>query len=183
MSSSHVDAGTAPLVQSPRPAPSIGRRIAAIPYEGLLLLAFVLIMLFPFAGLKGLTLSGAPHFVLQAYLFVVLAVFYTWQWCKSGQTLPFKTWRMRITDRDGKRLTRGRALARFVAAMLFYGPACVGILLLFFPQRMSPAITVWFFFPMVATILAAKFDQDRQFLHDRLAGTRIEDASLPKTLS
>jgi uncharacterized RDD family membrane protein YckC len=169
---------SAPLeTRATRSAPSIMRRVAVLPYEGLLLLAFVLIISFPIAGLKGLTLEGIPHFVYQAYLFLIVGLFYTWFWRRSGQTLPMKTWRMRITDRNGKLITRARAWARYVSAMLFYGPPCVGILLIFFPQRISPIITMWCFLPMVATILAARFDGDKQFLHDRLAGTRIEDIS------
>jgi hypothetical protein len=38
-------------------------------------------------------------------------------------------------------------------------------------------ITVWGFLPMVATIWWAKFDADRQFLHDRLVGTCLVNAA------
>jgi len=156
--------------------PGIIRRIACLPYEGLLLLALVLIASFPIAGLKGATLVGIPHIIFQLYLFVVTATYFTWQWQKNGQTLPMKTWRIRVLTTDGKRLTWQRAFIRFIWALVFLGPACVGILLFFFPNRLSPVITMWFFLPMIATLLYAKFDRDRQFLHDRLAGTRLEDA-------
>ena len=66
-----------------------------------------------------------------------------------------------------------RSLTRFVYSLLFYGPACVGVVMLFFPDRVSPVITMWAFLPMVATILWARHDVDRQFLHDRMAGTRL----------
>jgi uncharacterized RDD family membrane protein YckC len=165
---------------APRAAvPSLLRRVAAIPYEGLLLLALVLIVSFPIAGLKGMALSGVPHIFYQVYLFAVTAAYFCWQWQKSGQTLPMKTWRFRAVDESGVRLTWRRAFIRFVWALLFFGPACVGILLFFFPQRLSPAITIWFFLPMLATILYARFDREGQFLHDRLAGTRLEEAPPP----
>jgi uncharacterized RDD family membrane protein YckC len=32
---------------------------------------------------------------------------------------------------------------------------------------------MWAFLPMFATVLWARFDPDHQFLHDRMAGTRI----------
>jgi uncharacterized RDD family membrane protein YckC len=57
-----------------------------------------------------------------------------------------------------------------------FGPACAALVLMFFPARLSPAITLWGFLPMIATLLWAPFDADRQFLHDRLAGTRLVDA-------
>jgi len=43
---------------------------------------------------------------------------------------------------------------------------------MFFPGRVNPALTVLLFVPMVATWWWARFDPDRQFLHDRIAGTR-----------
>jgi hypothetical protein len=71
-------------------------------------------------------------------------------------------------------------MRRLLLAALFYGPACVALVLLFFPNRVSPVITMWGFLPMIATIWWAKFDADRQFLHDRLAGTRLVNAEAKK---
>jgi len=172
--------GTDKAPGSSRPAtPSIARRLACIAYEGLLLLALVLIASFPIAGLKGLTLSGAPHLLFQVYLVVVTATYFAWQWQKTGQTLPMKTWRFRVVTTDGQRIGWARSLWRFLCASLFFGPACVGVLLLFFPSRISPVITMWCFLPLAANLLYAKFDPQRQFLHDRLAGTHLEDAPVP----
>ncbi len=151
--------------------------MATLPYEGLLLLALMLIASFPFAGFKGATLSGVTHYLFQVYLFAVGACYFTWFWRNGGQTLPMKTWRFRVIMRDGAALDTRRALIRFVVALLFYGPACAALVLLFFPTRVSPAITMWGFLPMVATLWWAKFDADRQFLHDRLVGTRLVNAT------
>lgn len=158
---------------SPLVVPSIKRRIATLPYEALLLLALLVIAAFPVAGLKGATLSGTPHIIFQAYLFCVTAAYFTWFWRHGGQTLAMKTWRLRVIAASGSALTFARALTRFVYSLLFYGPACVGVVMLFFPDRVSPVITMWAFLPMVATILWARHDVDRQFLHDRMAGTRL----------
>ena len=153
--------------------PSIKRRIATLPYEGLLLLALLVIAAFPVAGLKGATLSGTPLVLFQTYLLCVAAAYFTWFWRHGGQTLAMKTWRLRVVAASGSALTFTRALKRFIFSLLFYGPACVGVVLLFFPYRVSPVITMWAFLPMVATILWARHDVDRQFLHDRMAGTRL----------
>ncbi len=160
--------------------PSIVRRVAAIPYEGLLLLALVLIASFPIAGLHGLTLTGVAHIVFQAYLLLVTGLYFTWQWQKNGQTLPMKTWRFRVVAVDGKRLSWPRAILRFASTLIFFGPACAGVLLLFFPDRVSPLITMWAFFPLMATVLYARFDAQGQFLHDRLAGTRLDNVPPPQ---
>ena len=158
---------------SPLVVPSIKRRIATLPYEGLLLLALLVIAAFPVAGLKGATLSGTPQIVFQTYLFCVAAAYFTWFWRHGGQTLAMKTWRLRVVAASGSELTFTQALTRFIFSLLFYGPACVGVVLLFFPDRVSPVITMWAFLPMVATVLWARHDVDRQFLHDRMAGTRL----------
>jgi uncharacterized RDD family membrane protein YckC len=157
------------------PTPSIKRRIATLSYEGLLLLALIVIAAFPVAGLKGATLSGVPQVIFQAYLFCVIAAYFTWFWRHGGQTLAMKTWRFRVVDIHGRELSLAKAAARFLFALLFYGPACVGLVLLFFPERVSRVITMWAFLPMIATLLWARHDGDRQFLHDRMAGTRLVD--------
>ena len=153
--------------------PSIFRRLATLLYEALLLLALIVIASFPAAGLKGATLYGIPHLIFQAYLLFVSASYFTWFWRNGGQTLAMKTWRFRVVDQFGRKLNLARALARFVFASFFYGPAGVGIMLLFFPDRISRVIVMWTFLPMVATLLWARFDADGQFLHDRMAGTRL----------
>lgn len=137
------------------------------------MLALIVIATFPVAGMKGAALSGTPHIVFQAYLFVVTAAYFIWFWRHGGQTLAMKTWRIRVVNIDGGALSFRAALARFVCVLLFYGPACVGLVLLFFPERISRATAIWAFFPMMATILWARHDADRQFLHDRIAGTRL----------
>lgn len=147
--------------------------MAALPYEGLLLLALVLIAAFPIAGFKGITLYGAPHLLTQIYFFIVIGAYFTWFWRSGGQTLAMKTWRFRVVSATGRPLTGLRAFGRYLAALLFFGTACIGLVLLFFPARISPLISMWAFLPMVATILWAKFDPDHQYLHDRMAGTRL----------
>ena len=165
--------GTLTPVAVPLEAPGIWRRIATIPYEGLLLLALLLIASFPVAGLKGYAMGGIQHLFYQAYLFMVTSAYFIWLWCHGGQTLPMKTWRFTVVDQTGHSLTAARAAIRFICALIFFGPAAVGIVLLFFPDRVSPVITIWTFLPLVATIWWAKFDPERQFLHDRLAGTKL----------
>lgn len=148
-----------------------------MPYESLLILALLLIAAFPLAGLKGATLQGVPHLLAQVYFLCVAATYFTWFWRRGGQTLAMKTWQFRVTGVRGQPLTFTRAISRFGCALLFFGPAVAGLLLLFFPNRISPLIAMWAFLPMMATILWARFDPDHQFLHDRMAGTRLITAT------
>jgi len=157
--------------------PSLKRRIACLPYEGLLLLALLLIAAFPAAGTHGGVTAGWAQAFFQAYLVAVVACYFVWFWTHGGQTLPMKTWRIRVVRLDGQPLNALQALWRFACASAFFMPACVAIVLFMFPQRVSPAIVIWLTVPALATILWARFDDDRQFLHDRLARTRLLSAS------
>jgi uncharacterized RDD family membrane protein YckC len=89
----------------------------------------------------------------QGYLLVVAGAYLIFCWLRSGQTLAMKTWGLRLVTLRGDRLTPGRAVMR-------YGLATVGLLLL-------AAGFVW-----------ALVDRERQFLHDRLLGTRIVRAPI-----
>lgn len=134
--------------RAPAAAPAgVTRRLLCVFYEFLLLTAVVFtatVILLAASHLAGLTL---PRTVLQVYVVVVSACYFVPQW-RAGQTLPMKTWRMRIVDHAGRPLTAQRALMRYGFALL-------------------TVLTVG------AGFLWAYIDRDRQFLHDRLSGTRV----------
>jgi uncharacterized RDD family membrane protein YckC len=130
-------------------APSVLRRLASMLYESLLLfgVAFFGTWLFQFAA-GTLVIDGWRLAVLQLFLVALFAAYFLWCWLRGGQTLAMKTWRIRVVSKDGHRnLPPGAALLRFVAALLLV-PTTIGI-----------------FWAMV--------DRDRQFLHDRLAGSLL----------
>ena len=92
--------------------------------------------------------AGWRRALFQAFLVAVIFGYYALFWVRGGQTLAMKTWRIRITSAAGQPVSLGRALARFALALPSIG--CLGVGL------------VW-----------ALFDKDKQFLHDRLSGTRL----------
>lgn len=126
----------------------LGRRLASMLYEGLVVFAVLLIGFWlPQALLAGMGWGFAPRF-LWLHVIVLLMFYFVWFWLHGGQTLPMKTWKLRIVNADGSRLRPLQAVLRYLAAwpcVLLFG---IGIL--------------W-----------ALLDRDRQFLHDRIAGTRI----------
>ncbi len=130
-------------------APGLLRRLASMLYESILLfaIAFLGTWLFQFAA-GTLRIEGWRMHVLQLFLLTVFAAYFLWCWLRSGQTLAMKTWRIRVVARKGhSRLQPRTALLRFVCALLLV-PTTIGIL--------------W-----------ALVDRDRQFLHDRLAGSLL----------
>jgi uncharacterized RDD family membrane protein YckC len=132
---------------APAPAPFL-IRIAVMVYELLLVTAVLFIAALPFLYLVGNAQTGWLHHLFQVYILGVLFAYFSAFWLRSGQTLAMKTWRIRLVNPDGTRLTLRQAALRFVIALL-------GLLLAGFG--------FWW----------ALFDRDRQFLHDRIVGTRL----------
>ena len=135
------------------PAPRVatahlGRRFGAICYEMLLLAAILFAAGWVFLAIERLLPAALARPLFQLYLLAVCAVYFIYCWTHSGQTLPMKTWRIRLVTREGKAVSIGRAGLRYVVAL-------AGIVL--------AGGGFWW----------ALIDRDGQFLHDRLAGTRI----------
>ena len=127
---------------------SLRTRLAAMVYELLLVVAVVFIASFLFIRLSGDAQTGGKQIVFQFFLLGIVFVYFSTFWLRSGQTLAMKTWRIKLVDRDGKLISLKQAALRF--ALAFMGLSLFG-----------------------ASIVWAWFDHDRQFLHDRLAKTRL----------
>lgn len=127
--------------------PHLGKRLACAVYESLLLGAVLLVASFPFVPLIQ---ALAPTFAktgLQIYVLLIAGAYFTWFW-RRGQTLAMKTWRIRIESAHGGLPTRRQVWQRYLFCCLNLILAGVG----------------WW---------SALFTPDRQFLQDRLAGTRL----------
>jgi uncharacterized RDD family membrane protein YckC len=144
-----VSGGPARGAAAPDAAPSLRRRLASMLYEAILLfaVAFLGTWLFQFAA-GTLRIEGWRMPLLQLFLLALFAAYFLWCWLRGGQTLAMKTWRIRVVAKAGHaRLAPKAALLRFACALILV-PSLVGIL--------------W-----------ALVDRDRQFLHDRLAGSLL----------
>ena len=162
----------------PPPAPVL-RRLAAVAYEGLLLAAVLLIaglllapVISPASGVavgRPLPIPSLPARMLSfAATFGVGALYFGWCWTGGRRTLPMKTWRMRLVRADGSALVLRTALVRYCAAWI--GPA----LALLSYAALAPAGYARSALGLVVLNYAwALVDPDRQFLHDRIAGTRL----------
>jgi uncharacterized RDD family membrane protein YckC len=132
----------------PLPLAGLGPRLASLFYETLLLLALWVVAGFVVVGLMPEAPRGLSRLLFQVYLLAVAAVYFNWFWQRGGQTLAMKTWRLRLVSASGQGVDRRLAWKRFMYAV----PGAI-------------LFGIGFFW--------ALFDQDRLFLHDRLAGTRI----------
>ncbi len=174
-------------------APSLTSRMACWLYEGTLLFGVVFGTGLFFYGLLFAIGHLVPSFVplrdafnnryaLQAFVFFLLALYFTWFWAK-GQTLAMKTWNIRVVDAQGQALSRTRALWRHLLSWLWLLPP-LGVGGYFGLQlgELSVILIGW----VVVWALLSRFHTQRQFLHDALAGTRlvhfkpVEDTSKPR---
>ncbi len=132
----------------PEATPGMARRLASMLYESLVVFAVLLIgFLLPQIVLNafGMVVSGK---LLLLHVLALLMLYFVWFWLNGGQTLPMKTWKLRLVGEDGGNLRPLQAILRYLAA---------------WPSILLCGIGIFWAF----------FDKDRQFLHDRIAGTRI----------
>ncbi|MEE8208701.1 MAG: RDD family protein [Nitrosomonadaceae bacterium] len=130
------------------PIPGFWRRMLSMTYELLLLVAVLFIAGLIFHLIFHDTDSPFFKIAFQLYLLSVAGIDLIWFWTHGGQTLAMQTWKLRVISADGKKISMLQAIARYlfaVTSISFFG----------------------------CGILWALFDRDRQFLYDRLAGTRI----------
>jgi uncharacterized RDD family membrane protein YckC len=153
------------------------RRLACLCYEALLVTAMLLATTVAFYIVFPGLIGGALRLLLQLSLAAVLSSYFIWCWSRGGQTLPMKAWKIRLVDGAGIPPSPSRALTRLVLAVLTLGTACAGLAVLW--KRPHEALGWSLLAPGLASLAWALLDRDRQFLHDRLAGTRIVNTMRP----
>ena len=113
---------------------------------------------------------------LKLFLFLVTAAYFVHFWTDSGHTLAMKTWRIKVVKVGYAKLPLRTAAIRYLLAWGWFLPALLvcGVFGLTGKGEVAAAIAIG----VVAWGLTAFLDKDRQFLHDKLAGTRL--IALPK---
>ncbi|MDR0479695.1 MAG: RDD family protein [Burkholderiaceae bacterium] len=156
-------------------APSLGRRIAAWLYEGVLLFGVAFMANLIFAALThGRGVLPAYRHPIQIFLFAIIGIYFVWCWSKGpGQTLAMKTWRIRAVDTRGQRLTGSHALWRYLLCWVWFLPPLAAAAWFKLPLAASAALClIW----VLIWALASRLRPDRQFWHDVWAGTRLVNA-------
>jgi uncharacterized RDD family membrane protein YckC len=156
--------------------PSIKRRLITMVYETFLLLAVEMLAVALFLVVTRNNHAPVFQYAMKVWLFVVTGAYFVWGWTNSGHTLAMKTWRMQVVTQGGARLPLTTAIVRYLLAWGWFLPALLACTALGLKDKaqIGAAVAVG----VLAWGLTAFFDRDRQFLHDRLAGTRL--VQLPK---
>jgi uncharacterized RDD family membrane protein YckC len=142
------EGGAADRAASPPLLAPLARRLLSLIYEALLLAALLWCAALLFGAIEIEAGSRHARALFQAYLALVTGAYFTWQWTHGGQTLPMKTWKLRLVSVSGGAVGPRLAWLRYSIALAGSLAGGIGFL--------------WAF-----------ADRDRQFLHDRLAGTRV----------
>jgi uncharacterized RDD family membrane protein YckC len=154
--------------------------LAGLLYEGILLFGVLFITGYLFSALLQFkSAAGSPSlYLFQAYMFGMIGLYFVWCWTHGGQTLPMKTWKIRLVAAEGK-LTARRAWLRYT--LVWIGPLAglvvykLAVELSGFGTATYSMAAFWLALPfLLLNWIWAGADRDRQFLHDRLAGTRLE---------
>jgi len=135
------------------PPPGLLRRLAAVLYDSLLLIALLMVataLFLPFTGGKAIEPDRDPllEWAYRIVLLLVIVGFFGIFWTQRGQTLGMASWRLRVEREDGSNLGWGDAVRRLAAALLSWLALGLGWL--------------WIL-----------FDPKRRAWHDLLSGTRM----------
>ena len=123
------------------------RRLAALAYESVLLFAVLFVGAYLFVAIAGRSPDGVLRWIFFSYLACLAGAYFVFCWMRSGQTLAQKAWGMKVVGNDGALLSMRAATLRYLLAL---AGVTTGV-----------------------SLLWAAFDPQRQFLHDRLLGSRI----------
>lgn len=124
------------------------RRLAALTYDSMLVIALLVIPTSVVMALRGGEPIPPGNVLFQVLLVVAAGVFFIGFWIAGGQTLGMRAWRLRIVNLDGRRITVRQSLIRFFTAI--------------------PSIALFGF-----GIFWMLFDSRKRTLPDRLAGTQV----------
>ena len=148
-----------------QPRPRLRRRLTSLIYEGILVfgVAFIAAYLFLALTQSKYPIAAPMRYLFQLYMFAIVGLYFVWCWRHGGQTLPMKTWKIRLVAEDGGVPSLARAWWRYALVWLSLAPA---LALYAWGVRWGLALIVLpFLWPLL--------DRERLFLHDRLARTRL----------
>ena len=150
--------------------PSLPRRAACMLYEGLLLFGVVAVATYLFSSLTQQRHALVGKTSLQAFLFLVLGIYFVWFWSHGGQTLAMKTWRIRVINNGAATSpSQPRALARYVLSWSWFLPALATIK--FSEIRSGTAILATLLTGVVVYAMLSLTNTKHQYLHDIVCGT------------
>tara|TARA_Y100000389_G_scaffold71089_1_gene67828 strand:+ start:3898 stop:4362 length:465 start_codon:yes stop_codon:yes gene_type:complete len=145
---------------------SIWRRIASLLYDIVLIVALVIIMYMPL-----LSFNIEENFILkitaQIYVYLIIQYFFVWFWVNSNGTLGMKSWRVKISDTNGNKITYKKAILRFNVSLIYF--LIIGFLVFTYYKYSEMN---YFLLMLLAILLSFPLiRKDKKFLHDIISKT------------
>ncbi len=168
--------------QSTMGAPAAGffRRLAALLYDTLLLLAVLFVgtvVLLPLTGGKGITPAAQGlgiYFAYRGYLALLALGFFGMSWTRSGQTLGMKAWNIRLETDDGKTPGWPAALVRFAFGLALASAVELGLRLAGEPGWSERDLAAGaLLLPLAVNFAWIAFDVRGRTLQDLACGSRL----------
>ena len=145
---------------------SIWRRIASLLYDIVLIVALVIIMYMPL-----LSFNIEENFILkitaQIYVYLIIQYFFVWFWVNSNGTLGMKSWRVKISDTNGNKITYKKAILRFNVSLIYF--LIIGFLV--FTYYKHSEMNYFLLMLLAILLLFPLIRKDRKFLHDIISKT------------
>lgn len=140
--------GATPALDGHEPA-SLPRRLGAVIYDTLLLVALLMLASFLYVPVVG-DMLPAPlgRALYQIFLLAISFFYFTGFWVHGGQTLGLRTWKLRLVARDGSSVSWSQTTQRFALALVSW--LCLGL-----------------------GFLWVLVDREKLTWHDRFSGTRL----------
>ncbi len=116
----------------------IFRRLFAIFYDCLLLLALLFIDAFIFTAINGGQAVERDSLLFPAFVISLLGVsfmYFGWFWTHGGQTLGMKTWQMKLLTEDGRYINWKQAFIRYLTAFFSWCCLAMGFIWSFFNAK------------------------------------------------
>jgi uncharacterized RDD family membrane protein YckC len=159
-----------PSTSALQPPAPLKARLLCMVYESMLLFGVMFIGAWLFSTLMQQRHALNMRNELQVWLFIVLGFYFTWFWTHGGQTLAMKTWHIKLLNKEGTKLSWHQAVLRYLLAWLWFLPGLALARLLDAQGWMLILLPTLNF---IICALAVFLHPERQFLHDRMAKTKI----------
>jgi uncharacterized RDD family membrane protein YckC len=165
----------------PPESAGVGRRVGAIVYDTLLIVAVLMVATLPFLPfLHGRVLVPAEvgwlAYVYWIWEIAVIAAFFGYFWTRRGQTVGMLAWRLRLQRPDGSAVTWGDSLLRLGIVAVLLLPFVPGYWLVWHQWQSPTARTIALNASLAPILLSYAWiwiDRDRLAWHDRWSRTRV----------
>ena len=95
---------------------SLLKRLFALVYDFLILIALWLFVTWLFLLLFGHVETALNRLLLQLLLWIIAGVYFVFSWYLSGHTLALQAWKIQLVDKDNNLLGRRLAIKRYLLA-------------------------------------------------------------------